>query len=415
MEGSRSNVKDILSKVLFVLGLMLVAFGYGVAAMQSGWFPAKLIKNATATFQDLRLHWRNDLGLEPTRHLGPARHPGDGVTVRDEARMEPGLTWLAGMFDEDMSARLIEADGTLIHSWPIRYTEIWPEVGALNDGTPVTDWNVFVHGGLALPDGSIVFTFDTGQSLVKMDACGDVVWKSKRMFHHSVDRAEDGTYWLPLADHVAQVAEGGETLQQIWFPKVVRDAEQYGVYFIQQPQRTDGHANDVEVLSEALAPAFPLFEAGDVLYSLRDINLVLVFDPVSKRIKWYQHGPWLRQHDPDFMADGRISIFDNRTTYDASRIVAIDPVTRATETLYEGTPEHPFYSAIRGKHQHQPNGNILITEAQAGRVFEVTPAGEIVWEYINRYDEDRVLVVANAIRYPPDYFDFATWPDCPPE
>jgi hypothetical protein len=30
-----------------------------------------------------------------------------------------------------------------------------------------------------------------------------------------------------------------------------------------------------------------------------------------------------------------------------------------------------------------PNGNTLICEGDFGRLFQVTPAGEIVWEYVN--------------------------------
>ena len=44
-------------------------------------------------------------------------------------------------------------------------------------------------------------------------------------------------------------------------------------------------------------------------------------------------------------------------------------------------------------------GNLLITESEAGRVFEVTPEGDIVWSYINRWDEERVAKVAEGSRY----------------
>ena len=35
--------------------------------------------------------------------------------------------------------------------------------------------------------------------------------------------------------------------------------------------------------------------------------------------------------------------------------------------------------------QRLPNGNTLITEGSDGRVFEVTPDHEIVWEFISPY------------------------------
>lgn len=60
-------------------------------------------------------------------------------------------------------------------------------------------------------------------------------------------------------------------------------------------------------------------------------------------------------------------------------------------------------------HQRQPNGNELIAEAHAGRVIEVTPSGEIVWEFINRYDAETVAIVTGATRYPYDYFTVTDW------
>ena len=38
--------------------------------------------------------------------------------------------------------------------------------------------------------------------------------------------------------------------------------------------------------------------------------------------------------------------------------------------------------------QRQPNGNTLICEGMWGRLFEVTPDGEIVWEYVSPYVVD---------------------------
>jgi hypothetical protein len=35
--------------------------------------------------------------------------------------------------------------------------------------------------------------------------------------------------------------------------------------------------------------------------------------------------------------------------------------------------------------QRLPNGNTLITEGAFGRIFEVTAAGETVWEYVVPY------------------------------
>ena len=407
------QVKDAFAKLLFGFSLIAVGLAIGlVSAMQQS-FPFTTVSTAVETWRQLRMHWKNDFGIEPTRLLNPAKHRGRGVTVLEPEKMQPGLTFMTGFFDPEMAARLITADGTVVHEWPVRFTEIWPNIDERRDRTPITDWNAFLHGSLALPDGSIVFNFDVGQSLVKMDRCGAIVWKQPRLIHHSIFQADDGTFWVPLGFDIGQISEDGDVIREISVKELIVEQDLHGIYFILGPTDQRNHPNDVEVLSAELAPAFPLFEAGDVMYSMRDTNGIIVFDPDDGRVKWFQHGPWLRQHDPDFLPDGRISIFDNRPRYQASRIIAIDPVTRATEVLYRGTEDHPFYTAARGKHQHLPNGNILITETESGRVFEVTREQEIVWELINRYDERRVGGISNALRYPEDYFTVEDWSDCP--
>ena len=173
------------------------------------------------------------------------------------------------------------------------------------------------------------------------------------------------------------------------------------------------HLNNVKILEEPKADAFPLFKAGDIMISLREISLVLVIDPDTELVKWFSTGPFLRQHDPDFLDNGHISIFDNRggsasgKDFGGSRILDIDPVTKKTKILYEGNENNIFYSKTRGNHQHFPNGNILITESNAGRIFEVNSSGEIVWSYINRWDEKQVITVYQAERYPSQYGEFA--------
>jgi hypothetical protein len=161
----------------------------------------------------------------------------------------------------------------------------------------------------------------------------------------------------------------------------------------------------VDILDPSMADAFPLFEAGDIMLSMRSLNLIVVLDAEGRRAKWWQHGPWYRQHDPDFEPDGKISVLDNDMNGGASRIIEIDPVTRKTKEIFAGSPQVPFYTWRRGNHQRLENGNILIAESETGRAFEVDREGDLVWEYQNRFDERRNLLVSNAIWLPPDFFE----------
>lgn len=63
-----------------------------------------------------------------------------------------------------------------------------------------------------------------------------------------------------------------------------------------------------------------------------------------------------------------------------SRVLEIDPVT--LKLIWSYRAANFFNTNISGA-QRLPNGNTMITEGAPGRIFEVTNAGDIVWEYMN--------------------------------
>jgi hypothetical protein len=76
-----------------------------------------------------------------------------------------------------------------------------------------------------------------------------------------------------------------------------------------------------------------------------------------------------------------------------SRVVEFDPITLKIVWQYTArtagfepfSEDTRFFSHYRSSAQRLPNGNTLITESDDGRLFEVTPDCEIVWEYISPY------------------------------
>ena len=154
------------------------------------------------------------------------------------------------------------------------------------------------------------------------------------------------------------------------------------------------------------------------MVSLRQIDLVFVVDPATGKVKWADSQSWIMQHDPDFIGDGWIGVFDNNrdltergTMMGGSRIIAVRPHTGEQKMLYPVEGAAPFYTEFGGKWQTLANGNMLITEARAARVFEATPAGETVWEWVNpRYDDRLVPEVMEGTRYPYTADQVAAWP-----
>jgi hypothetical protein len=140
---------------------------------------------------------------------------------------------------------------------------------------------------------------------------------------------------------------------------------------------------------------------------MRELNLITVVDPDTGRMKWWHYGPWFKQHDPDFEPDGTITVFDNATGSGATKIRQIRPSEQereTVETVFAGSDQVPFYSWRRGKHQTLPDGNILLTEAEGGRVLEVSPQGELVWDKPMVWDEENNLITTEARFVPKDFF-----------
>jgi hypothetical protein len=172
-----------------------------------------------------------------------------------------------------------------------------------------------------------------------------------------------------------------------------------------------------------MADAYPLFEAGDLLVSLRVLSLVFVFDPDTKEVKWHSSDPFIYQHDPDFVGDGWIGVFDNNydlTAYNSSdrgtmlggnRIIYLQPHTDSTNVRFPTQHSESLYTRVRGKWQELENGNMLLTEAVAGRAVEVDSSGQSVWEWIHRpTDDSQVPAVTKATRHDLPREEVASWP-----
>ena len=399
-----------LSRALFVLSIVVLSVIYGSASAVFHWFPGPQIRQAINGVQVFAENWRNDLQLEPTRHLVDAPPGRAEFEVHLPKALTPGHVLIAGLTKDRetlQGATLYDEQGQELHHWPLDYDAMHPNGAG--------EYNVMHHGLAAYPDGSLIVAFDNGDVLARVDACGSSRWVQRKDYHHAVSANADGTVWSWRKDKMSKVnAATGQEIAAIDLRTDLVESEQlHGILGIRSIATTSGytwgqdpfHANDVEELGADMADAFPGFAAGDLLISLRELNFIGVLDPQTRRFKWYRHGPWFKQHDPDFQPDGTISVFDNRMGLDASRIVSIDPQTDELTELVRSTDATPFYSWRRGKHQILANGNVLITEAERGRVFEVTPEGRLVWERNMVFDEQHNHVVTSATQLRPDFFE----------
>jgi hypothetical protein len=145
------------------------------------------------------------------------------------------------------------------------------------------------------------------------------------------------------------------------------------------------HLNTVESLpATALGESDARFRAGNILICMRHQGLLSILDRDTLEVVWsWGPGELDGPHQPTLLDNGRLLIYDNGTEREYSRILELDPATLEVAWEYRSDPPAKFHSKWRGSSERLPNGNTLICESDRGRVFEVTPESETVWEFWN--------------------------------
>ena len=399
----KSFVISIFSGIALLSALLFMA---GVAVAHYRVFPYEQIREAVRIVKSLARH--GEVVGEGRKFVAPEGAARSLATVHDpEAAIGAGhyalLGWESGL--SSYAIRLFDAAGTLVHTWPIDEMS-FSSKPKHRQNSP--------HAMEILKDGSVLVSFDWIGLMARLDPCGDAVWVRDGYFHHSFAPSADGAIWTWYGEQTAygQIQdilkfdpETGQDVGRVSLNRdVIKRSPESALNFSMHmdfPFVPDGqkplnifHPNDVEELLPEMAVAFPQFEAGDLLLSIRELDMLAVISP-SGELKWNHQGPWLKQHDPDFEPSGRISVYDNSRYRPRSFIMTIDPETRVVTNALPDLAV-PFNSEFRGKHQLLPNGNRLITIPEQGQAIEVTPGGRVVVEFNNvagadaRFNEDLV-------------------------
>ncbi len=158
-------------------------------------------------------------------------------------------------------------------------------------------------------------------------------------------------------------------------------------------------------------------KGGDILYRWGNPQ---VYDAGTENDRkfWFQHdAQWIDAGSP---GAGNILVFNNgseRPGGDYSSVEEIVPPVDAggNYTLVPGSAYGPadptwiysdpdnFFSGHISGASRLPDGNTVICEGATGTFFEVTAAGETVWEYINPYPDATTNNVFKVERHAPDY------------
>jgi len=339
----------------------------------------------------------------------------DGVLLHDPARAQPGLTLFSNVYG--CSAQLMTLEGEVVKRWSHEPCFKWDHAVLLENGDLLA-----LHRG---PGDGTASGDAASRELILFDWDGEIRWRSRLPVHHDVDRRPDGVLVtlssehrvipeidpvVPTKDHLVVLLDAdGAVLEEYSMVRLLQSAPErfrlarVGVQIKLGQREIDLlHSNSVEWMRDArLAYENPLYALSNFLLCVRHQDSVAIVDWDRRKLLWaWGRGELSGPHDATLLPSGNVLIFDNGLNRGWSRVVEVDP--RSDEIVWEYHAPRPedFYSRAQGAAQRLPNGNTLITDSDSGLLFEVTPEGEVVWEYrnTNRSEKGERIVIARARR-----------------
>lgn len=354
-----------------------------------------------------------------------------GVSIYVENAVQEGVNLIVS--GHKPYAAMIDMKGVTMHSWSFKYDNLGIDKDELIVNPKVDEnFKNYWRRVKLFDDGSILAIYDY-QALIKIDKNSNLLWAYPARAHHDLFTTAAGDIWLlttekrilpeihktkPIFDdHIVILDQNGKEKRKISLVDCFKNSK-YSFYLNKVKRENPDavaldifHTNAIKILDGRVANDNKAFQKGNVLVSVRELNLLAVIDPEKATVLWVTEGPWKAQHEPIVLRNGNILLFDNRGGGTFSRVLEFHP-NFPTNILwsYSALPPESFYSPIVGSQQRLSNGNTLITDTAGGRAFEVDSGNKIVWEYYNpeRAGKGRHLIAAifEIIRLPFSSVDF---------
>lgn len=344
----------------------------------------------------------------------PSKSDSSGVVTRDERAFDGATLFATG---HAPVVHLVDMAGNILHTWSITFDQVWPDSVPF----PIRQEHAeFIRRAHVYPNGDLLALFEY-IGVVKLDRNSKLLWRYTGRNHHDLCVAPGGNVYTlgqerravpqnyPFAkesildDTIVVLDDAGNEVDKLSVFDAFYRSDFAGYLDVASRGFDDVfHTNSVQYI-ERPSPRGALFEEGDLLISMRNIDTIALVDGEEKTVKWAMSGMWRAQHQAVLLDNGNILLLDNQGAnrdayfeFDRSRVIELDPATQQIVWEYgpDDTGDDVFFTHWLGYNQRLPNGNTLITESTQGHIFEVTPGKEIVWEFYNpnRTGENNELI-----------------------
>jgi len=314
-----------------------------------------------------------------------------GVVKLDKKRSFPGYNLFVSR--NLCLAELIDAKGQIINSWNHPSSEFWQ------------DFELLPNGDLLVVEETRSNYLGEGRNILRLSWHGNIVWKCKLpadheihftpgkplmtfQFHHRLFSQIDPRINV-LDNLITSLSLEGKLQESCSLCDILSSNPSIFRFQKVAPEKAQKrhidllHSNTIEWIDVPhLETKNPIYSSSNILVTIRHQDTIAIINWNKKETVWaWGQGQISGPHDATMLSNGNILLFDNGLDRGWSRVIELDTLSKKIIWEYKAKNPKDFYTATRGTNQRLPNQNTLITNSDTGHVFEVTPEGDIVWEF----------------------------------
>lgn len=274
---------------------------------------------------------------------------------------------------------------------------------------------------ILLSDSSIILKGEYG--IFRINKNNEIVWGVPTHFHHSTELDANQNLWIPsiyetpklyntiyndlVDDALTCIDLNGTLLFKKSIAQILIDnGYEYLIHGIGSYEKDALHTNDIE-------PALyntKYWKKGDLLVSIKNRSTVLLYRPSNNKIIWLKTGPWMNQHDVNYVGDTAICVFNNNSIKISSAehkmlhtnnsLVVYSFKTNNTYTPYESVfKTNDIRTPKEGRCKILENGDLFIEESTRGRILRGNNK-QLRWVYIEIVDNKHTSIQQWSRYYP---------------
>ena len=360
----------------------------------------------------------------------------DGLHIINKSGMDTYPKLLVSFKKEPFGQKfelLDLATGKTLKQWEPDNRELYDLGYNENDPfKPARGSDLYFFHPLMLPDSSLVLNSQLTSLLARVDENNKVIWsKNDRRYHHSIELDHEGMLYIcskpfKSAKHMVLPQDHSEyedvfrddeitrvdprTGEILWTKSVMSILTDNGY---EDLPVSKGQVNSDMIHLNDVQPALydtDYWQKGDLLISCRNICTVFLYRPSTNKILWLEEGPWMNQHDADFLGDSEVVVYGNDMTRDESTInyklsrsryffsskrknneiyvydFEKDTVTTPYSRLMES---EEIRTRTSGRCDILSNGDIFVEDTNSGRIIFGDSISKKA-EYVKRIDQEHI-------------------------